>query len=497
MTEEAINRTAEINARISEIGLLQSGIHGVLGADYLEQLEAEYEMLTAERNELMVGYPSDFSEPEARTHDEDTTLAIQAIRGRAAAADYHWHTYFNLTEDALWNPPNISVDPAVTPVQAPAPHRSGPAETDEDFTVIAGLIRGWNPITVHTPIPPRIVELNALIRRSSGRYPAAEARHRAEIQSILDSTPPPEPPRDRLLDQIKASHKCLLIMGGRLEFLRDGFSIKWTTDKIVLEEDSVRINLGKFDAELRYKGGTFKALAYAQEPNNPRGSEKTTHPHVQEDRICLGDGHVDIYEAIKKGQFDLAMDITNSVLHYHDGDSAFCAVKDWFGQLVNCTDCGERLYEPAEDSEDDEETRHCYCGLAVCEGCVNYCDDGDHDCCSNHHRPCKYEDCEHGSCSSHCWRCGKCQEAYCEEHQGRCEGCGRDRCLNCLSGSCSLCGGSYCEGCLLRGKCVSCRDQELLRDLDADPVEPVEQLLPPPTSTISDVYFNTTNWFST
>lgn len=182
-----------------------------------------------------------------------------------------------------------------------------------------------------------------------------------------------------------------------------------TTRDITIEG----VPLGPFRLyiDINRLGSSIPLRAEALKPNPAAGTE-FTHPHVDSEAVCLGDGVATINQALLDGRFCDAFLMINAVLQ-QEGGNPYLPIEDWGGR--HCSDCGEPY--------DEDEGCTCECGETRC-----------------------------GACSGCCERCGA---TTCGECQCVCEGCGYHFCENCAK-NCSECGNQFCRGCLDDGLCQDC-----------------------------------------
>lgn len=202
--------------------------------------------------------------------------------------------------------------------------------------------------------------------------------------------------------------------------LREHTVSVWTSS-VVLEG----VDLGSFRIELDWrKIGYQRAYeVIAEEPCAAEDNTDITHPHVQSQILCEGEGSAAIRAALQEGRLLDFFTLARQVLLTYNPSSAYIPLETWDGQV--CSDCGERV------SRDD--TSSCdRCNDAVCGDCTRYC-----------------QRCETVLCNS----CSEC-----------CAGCSEDFCASCLSVAGS--GRPKCESCLEPGESDD--------DISDDAVEPSE-----------------------
>jgi hypothetical protein len=189
-----------------------------------------------------------------------------------------------------------------------------------------------------------------------------------------------------------------------------------TTGPIQLEG----IELGRFQVRLKWRKFQ-ESRAYdvlALEANPAATSSSTTHPHVQSDVLCEGEGRTAIRSALEQGRVLDFFLLVQQVLQTYNSGSAYIHLSDWSG--VECSDCGTTASE--EDSSS--------CGL-----------------------------CDSSLCSDCSRSCGSCHRCLCNSCSSLCEGCDTDFCSACLT-DCTACGERYCSECLTSGQCRSCRENQ-------------------------------------
>jgi len=197
--------------------------------------------------------------------------------------------------------------------------------------------------------------------------------------------------------------------------LREGH-LSVITDPISLEG----VKLGPFEIRL-YWSRLLSGHAYdvhALEPNPAAANDSVSHPHVQDDSLCEGEGKVAIRAALQQGRLLDFFLLVRQILETYNPRSAYVQLSDWLG--VTCSDCGT-------SSSEDESFG---CGRCGCDLC--------------------------GDCSRSCSSCG---QASCSSCSSACTGCDADYCSSCIS-ACRDCGEDYCTGCLTDRKCSSCLESE-------------------------------------
>ncbi len=188
--------------------------------------------------------------------------------------------------------------------------------------------------------------------------------------------------------------------------------ISVTTDEVVLEG----IDLGRFEIVLDWQRlretGAYEVVAV--DDRSAATDCNTTHPHVQSNSLCEGEGKAPIRAALDDGRlFDFFV-LVRQILRTYNPSSAYVQLEDWIG--IQCPECGST-------ASDDESN--------LCEGCsTTTC----------------FE------CSTHC---NDCDYRYCSDCTRTCDGCDSDTCSSCRS-QCSECGDGFCKGCIDDERCNLC-----------------------------------------
>ena len=203
-------------------------------------------------------------------------------------------------------------------------------------------------------------------------------------------------------------------------FNRRDHTLSVTTEAIELDS----VYLGPFEIRLDWthllEGHPSNYRVIAVDPNPAAANESVTHPHVQDEAVCEGDGHQPICKALEQGRLlDFFMIVANLLRTYNSG-SPFVSLSDWHG--VECADCGSTVC-------DDERWTCEKCDGVVCGECY--------------------------------YNCPGCDGVFCNEYVTRCEGCDENHCSGCMK-HCSRCDAELCQGCLNDNeRCSDCHDQAL------------------------------------
>ncbi len=185
-----------------------------------------------------------------------------------------------------------------------------------------------------------------------------------------------------------------------------------TVGPITLED----VHLGRFEIRLDWKGPN-SASPYrvaALDPNPACGNDSVTHPHVQDECLCEGEGRAAIRTALAQGRLLDFFTIVSQTLSTYARGSAYVELDRWEGQ--SCNDCSGTVY--------DEERFYCQrCEAILCSECNIAC-----------------QDCGDGYCSGCIDTCHECHDNYCSSCLRSCSDCHQDTCSNCLhEGLCESC----------------------------------------------------------
>jgi len=205
---------------------------------------------------------------------------------------------------------------------------------------------------------------------------------------------------------------------GDVKFDLEGKFLSVTTDPITLEG----IPLGPFEVSLPinrisklYSDSPYRVIAL--KPNPASCNESVTHPHVSDEMLCEGEGHVAIRIALEQGRICDFFTMIVNILQTYNPSSPHVALDEWDG--ISCYDCGCTV--------DKENAYYCSsCERDFCECCTSYC---------------------HSCDETICLGCGT-----------ECPDCGELVCESCLI-ECSQCGSRLCRCCAEEGDlCSECRD---------------------------------------
>ena len=165
--------------------------------------------------------------------------------------------------------------------------------------------------------------------------------------------------------------------------------------------------LGPFRIELDLRTLTPHPsyLVVAEEPQRPERNSEVTHPHVEGERLCEGEGTMAIRAAVRSGRLLDFFLIVRNLLHTYNAASPYVSIGDWDG--ASCSEC--------DYSMDGEDARSCErCEATLCSECSRCCGDCSETLCTNCSRVC------HGCDEDLCRGCAK---ACCDCHQEFCSSC--------------------------------------------------------------------------
>ena len=234
------------------------------------------------------------------------------------------------------------------------------------------------------------------------------------IQDTVNRLDAPIPSLSELAAELRQAEKEF----GQLNYDRKKQFLSVVTDPLEL----AGMHLGEFEIRLLLAGEPPQKYQemyriVALDPH-PAGSDETvTHPHIQDEQLCPGDGAAAIRSSLMAGRICDFFLLVRSVLGQYNPQSAFVTLANWDG--VSCYDCG---YTTGGGE--------IYC----CAGCDNdFCEE----------------------CMSYCRHC---EESHCRGCLAECMACNDDFCSNCLT-RCPDCQRAICQTCLENDQC-SCKPEK-------------------------------------
>ncbi|HJN10756.1 MAG TPA: hypothetical protein QF564_18870, partial [Pirellulaceae bacterium] len=170
-----------------------------------------------------------------------------------------------------------------------------------------------------------------------------------------------------------------------------------TTEPIELDG----INLGPFEIRLDWSNlidghpGNYRVVAIDANPAST--NDTVTHPHVQDEAVCEGEGRQPIRCALEQGRLLDFFVIVGNLLRTYNSGSPYVSLSDWHG--VECADCGATAC-------DDERWTCEKCQTTVCGECYFSCPGCDSICCNTCVTHC--EGCDEVHCSACTQACARC-----------------------------------------------------------------------------------------
>jgi hypothetical protein len=142
--------------------------------------------------------------------------------------------------------------------------------------------------------------------------------------------------------------------------------------------------------------------------------DATTHPHVNDERLCPGEGRKAIHAALAEGRLFDFFTVVDRILHTYARGAAYVELNRWHG--IPCRDCDDTIGE-------DESYTCGRCSETVCGNCSLSC-----------------ESCSESLCSGCAERCERCEARHCSGCLSPCVRCRRDVCSSCADeGVCETC----------------------------------------------------------
>lgn len=269
---------------------------------------------------------------------------------------------------------------------------------------------------------------NATMEKWSNKITDNSQRIATTIKETYDSETYVPSIKD-LIEEIKVAKNTFKTLS-----YRDGIlSIK--THDITLSDGDNEIELGDFKICFNLKTNLHTTLnnilsIRALNPNPAQERSSVTHPHVDDELLCAGDGDILIRQALQQGRIEDAFKLVLAVLDNYNDSSPYVHLNEWNGEVYCCDECG------ADDLTEDTICSCECCNSIFCENCIGSCDKCSRSMCME--------------CSS---RCEACDRTVCEDCMETCVVCGVNRCDECLKG-CEICDAETCEDCTI--KCAEC-----------------------------------------
>jgi len=201
---------------------------------------------------------------------------------------------------------------------------------------------------------------------------------------------------------------------GDLKYNEETHDIAVVTDAIELEG----VFLGDFEIQLHVASISEARLqtllgVVALDPHPAASNNRVTHPHVNDEQLCAGDGRAAIQAALLGGRICDFFTLVRSVLTNYNQDSPFIPLSDWDG--IICSDCGYTM--------PDDDVHGCFvCGRQFCDDCIDYC-----------------RRCDENVCRGCTEDCPACEETFCPDCMTECPKCHRRICRTCLEENQCLC----------------------------------------------------------
>jgi len=224
----------------------------------------------------------------------------------------------------------------------------------------------------------------------------------------------------RTQPRLPASVSAIYLDLRALESEFEEVEIDLKTHELVVTTDTIELDgvlLGAFQIRLTWtdigdSSSPYRVVALDPHPSARR--DDVTHPHVQDEQLCEGDGRAVIAAALAESRFQDFFLLVNRVLHTYGRGHAYVELDAWEG--TPCADCGSCV--------DDDDRNYCIgCDSTLCDSCS--------------------------------LSCRGCDNSYCADCLRPCAGCGSDFCSNCLE-TCSVCRKDFCADCRENRMCTDC-----------------------------------------
>jgi hypothetical protein len=234
------------------------------------------------------------------------------------------------------------------------------------------------------------------------------ANLRSELMTIEALLPSPDRSSFSTLGSLHADLVALHQEFPAVNFDRRQRTLSVTTEPIELEE----VYLGPFEIRLNWTQAigscAFNYQFIAEDPQPAASNESITHPHVQSETLCEGDGRHAIQLALEQHRLLDFFLIVDNILKTYNSSSPYVALADWYG--LDCADCGSTI------SSDGDRWICDKCGAGICDVCYTIC-----------------PDCDESFCSDCITRCARCEEYHCDRCISECTACQAVVCQECLN----------------------------------------------------------------
>ena len=249
---------------------------------------------------------------------------------------------------------------------------------------------------------------------------------RLEVESALRALQ--SRPTKRPVSSASDIYRDILALSDEFEDVKidmDAHELSVTTDCIELEH----VTLGDFRIRLDWQLIDNSAQPYrivALDPNPAATRSDVTHPHIQDEQLCEGEGRAAIRAALAGCRLHDFFMLVSQLLHTYGRGSGYVELDNWDG--ASCADCG--------DSMSHDDAYGCQrCGSEVCDDCRQLC--------------------------------GTCEESFCSGCLDRCSKCDIKFCSSCLA-KCPVCGKEFCEDCREDDLCHSCHQDQSNEESEND-----------------------------
>lgn len=283
---------------------------------------------------------------------------------------------------------HLAAQPRIAPVEK-LPEAVWQTCTEELTRLRLAIHRGWDT-TADAALRDLSQSLQRLARDANNLITQLAARPPARIGS----------PHDIYHDLVALEEE----FAGRVTWSRRESRVSVETEPIDLE--GIYLGAFRIDLLLAKKHLDHPYRVVALDPHPATKNDSITHPHVQSEQLCEGDGRSAIRAALASGRLYDFFQLVTSILNTYNSGSPYVALEDWSG--VSCTDCDATVY-------DDEAYTCSRCDCHLCGECER--------CCS----ACSESLC--GECSDSCARCG---DTLCRSCASQCAECSATCCSSCF-----------------------------------------------------------------
>ena len=192
-----------------------------------------------------------------------------------------------------------------------------------------------------------------------------------KIYSVADEKPS--------LQDIYAEAKALTKLGNFSYNLKEGTLSYRVNDISFTREHNDDLYLGDFSIVFDFFAFEEYALLakncisiISHHENYSATNSSVPHPHVENERMCMGDATTLVNKALEEARLTDLFDILESTLRTYNPSSPYVDIESWEGETMNCVDCGDVICEEDTIYCEHEQEHFCSNCVSLCERCHTY-----------------------------------------------------------------------------------------------------------------------------